>query len=456
MDPTNQELAQIQVLQDALDWAGVQGDLSTMLTETMGTLERVREVPLITRPIWDAKVQALQVPGDPEPGQFGPPPLRPLTPVEQARIESFRRVCHLRVGREPDNPGDGNVLPPVGGALPFPGMGGPGAAMGLPFQTPLPASTRKLKLSAILDPTLEAEVQGLSPQEQTQMYETYRQKFGDFPDSSCDPSPDQLAALSQVIAAGAVPFACFTIFGPHGQRLLRRMTFTGFHLNIATGEWARREQAGPSSYHEWYKCWRVYRTAMLLLQAADAERLDNYSEMIRQQVTQFGDEAWFLVAKADARMRSEHLDRLRRQLRINPEYGFTENSPWSACYAMATKDHQFWTQELSTPATLFLSRNKRLDAAKDEKDGPDSPSKKPRQSNRPARRGYQGEDKSEKDDQGLFIKNRKGIEVCRNYNANRCGSSAAQGRCKQKRSHQCNKCLGPHQAVGCTGKNAGS
>ena len=288
------------------------------------------------------------------------------------------------------------------------------------------------------------------------MYEAYRNKYGDFPGSSCDPSADQLAALSQVIAAGAVPFACFTIFGPHGQRLLRRMTFIGFHLNIATGEWSRREQAGPGSYHEWYKCWRVYRAAMLLLQAADAERLDNYAEMIRQQVTQFGEEAWFLVSKADARMRSEHLDRIRRQLRIAPERNFTEANPWSACYAAATEDHQFWAQELSTPATLFLSRNKRGDHSKEEKESPSSPPKKPKPGSRASRRGYQGEGKSERDEEGRYTRNRKGIEICGNYNLNRCGSAAAQGRCKQKRSHQCDRCLGPHQGLGCDGKNTGS
>ena len=315
----------------------------------------------------------MRVPADPTPGVVGPPGLRELSPVEAARVESFRRVCHLRVGREPDNYGDGQPLP-VGGQIPFPAMGGQAAT--LPPPMPMASASRKLKLSAILDPTLDAEVVGLSAQEQTHMYEQYPQRFGDFPDSNCDPSPDQLAALSQVLAA-------------HGQRLLRKMTFSGFHLNVATGEWTRREQSGPSNYHEWYKAWRVYRTVMLLLQAADAERLDNDSEMIRNQVTQFGEEAWFLVAKADARMRSEHLDRLRRQLRMAPEHGFTEANPWSACFAAATRDHQFWAQELATPATLFLCRNKRLDPKTEkEEQSPTSPKKKHKQGSRPARRGY--------------------------------------------------------------------
>lgn len=44
------------------------------------------------------------------------------------------------------------------------------------------------------------------------------------------------------------------------------------------------------------------------------------------------------------------------------------------------------------------------------------------------------------------------VEGCRNlrlYNGDKCGSKQAQGKCKSKRSHQCNKRLGPHQAIAC-------
>ena len=192
-----------------------------------------------------------------------------------------------------------NIAPAI---LPFPAAGGPHA--GNAGNAPQAATTRKLKLSAILDPTLDAEIVPLPPDEIARMYEDYRTKFGDHPGSDSDPSSDQLAALKQVLASGAVPFACFTTWGPHGQRLLRKQTFTGYQLNVASGEWSKKEQPGPSSFHAWYRCWRVYRTALLLLDSCDPERLDSYAETIRGFVTQFGDECWFLVARADAQMRS--------------------------------------------------------------------------------------------------------------------------------------------------------
>lgn len=51
-----------------------------------------------------------------------------------------------------------------------------------------------------------------------------------------------------------------------------------FQLNVASGERTRREQPGPADFHSWYKIWKCYRTGMLLLEAAEAERLDAYSE----------------------------------------------------------------------------------------------------------------------------------------------------------------------------------
>lgn len=56
------------------------------------------------RPTWDGVVQQLTVPD--VTAQVAPPmalPRRALTPVEEARVESVRRVCNLRVGQAADD-----------------------------------------------------------------------------------------------------------------------------------------------------------------------------------------------------------------------------------------------------------------------------------------------------------------------------------------------------------------
>ena len=273
MDPTEAELAAIVDLDGARAWAGVDGQLWASLQQALGNPDRVREITLISRPVWDAAVGAMRMPG----ATAADPP-RELTPTEKARVESLRRVCILRSGGQPDTLGAPAPVAPAPAANP-------------PGTSPTAAGGRKLKLSAVLDPTLDAEVLVLPQTEVATMYNEYRQKFGDFPTSDSDISPDQLSALSQVLKAGAIPFADFSLFGPYGQRLLRKQTFTAWQLSTATGEWQRREQPGPSDYHRWYESWKVFRTGMLLLGAADAERLDAYAEHVRSYVTQFTDEA---------------------------------------------------------------------------------------------------------------------------------------------------------------------
>ena len=439
MDPTAAELAAITNLNEALAWAGVELELEASLRSALGQPARVREVALIPRSGWDTAVIALQVPSGAAPGPGEPRPTRNLTLVEGARVESFRRVCLLLMGRSPadDIPGTGSVAP-----VPVPPPGPP------------TGGSRKLKLASILDPTLDAEVLPIPQSELQVMYTDYKAKFGDFPGPDVDPSPDQLAALKQVLAAGSPPYADFSIFGPYGLRLLRKQSFTSYTLNVATGEWSKREQPGPSTFHAWYQAFKVLRAALLLLDAVDAERLDAYSELVRGFVQQFGDDAWWIIYRAESRMRSEHLERIRRLLAGDPAFGFTAARPWNASFAGAIKEQDFWTRELVTPATLWLAQHKssaaKAPGGSGSTGGPGIPPPEPAEAKRRARakRKFQGEDLSRKEGD-VYVLNRKGVEICKNYNQGKCGTAAAQGRCEHKRSHQCNICLGPHQAISC-------
>ncbi|CAE7663019.1 Eef2k, partial [Symbiodinium necroappetens] len=288
MDPTETELNAITDLGGVFTWAGVTGFLE--------------------QPAWDAMAAALQVPGpyrvDPEGGS-----------AEDGHPTGLHGHAWASSVAGPGAPASG-------------GQSG--------------AGSRRLKLSAVLDPTLDADVVSLGNLEIQKLYAHYKAKFGDHPSAEADPSADQLASLKQVVAAGSVPYADFSLFGPHGLRLLRKQTFTSYTLNVATGEWSKKEQPGPSSYHSWVEAWKVYRTALLLLETVDAERLDAYAEHVRSFVRAHG--------KAQE----------RRTLHDKPAHGYTAARPWNAVFAAAIRDGDYWTRELVTPATLWL-RNARGD-----------------------------------------------------------------------------------------------
>ena len=319
------------------------------------------------------------------------------------------------------------------------------------WEVPWEADRERLDVSRCqpswTQPCMDAEVMPMDEGEIAQAYDMYRQRYGDFPTPDSDVSKDQLSALRQLLMVGAVPYTDFSLWGPFGQRLLRKQTYTAYQLNPTTGDWLKKEQPGPSSFHEWSKCWKIFRTGMLLLEACDAERLDSYSEMVRNFVGQFGEEAWSFISRADTRLRSEHLDRIRRELRTAAQnYGYQEAHPWAACFAAAVRDSDFWQRELTIPATLFLSRNKRSEAREP---GSPPPARGEATKKRRALRRHAGDDLSKKGSDGKYTHNRKGIEICRLYGEGKCGSSKAQGKCRNNRSHQCDVCLGPHPSSQC-------
>lgn len=79
---------------------------------------------------------------------------------------------------------------------------------------------------------------------------------------------------------------------------------------------------------------------MLLLQAADAERLDSYMDFVKDLNNQFSHECWGIIYKAEVRMRSEYMERIKRDMSSNPRYGFTEASPWSSVFYAATRESE--------------------------------------------------------------------------------------------------------------------
>eukprot|EP00435_Cladocopium_sp_Y103_P068525 s347_g31.t1 len=346
MEPTAEELNTIDTLDAAYDWSGVAQDARTALNQSLGGPTKIRDIIFIGRQVWDTVVARTKGKGPANPD--GSIPDRDLTAVDLARLEIFRRVCFKRVGVAPDTPG---TLGPPAAA--------PSATM--PASVTSAPSGRKLKMSAIVDQTLDAEIQPLTTEAVNKMYEEYRKKYGDVPQPQSEPTSDQLAAVQQLLSTKSAPYIDFAVYGPNGLRLLRKLTFQSISLN-AQGEWQRRELPGPPDWEAWHDIFRVVRTTFLLLEAMTAERLDAYAEHVRQLAMRFGNHCWDLVYTADVHMRSEQFERIRRHLHAHPAHGYTDADPWNAVFAQAIKEDSFWAREVITPATLRLAQAKSIPA----------------------------------------------------------------------------------------------
>ena len=450
MDPTEEELNNITTLDQVADWAGLTNPLKDILIKDLGTPTKLRDIAFITRPVWDAVMILLRIP---VPGATAEDPVteREPTPVEKSRLEIFRRVVMLRMQMKPDTPGDPGV--PKAGVVTTPAQGS-SPAQGSP--------TRKIKMSVVIDPTLDSEVIQLEQTAVSAMYAKYKERFGDHPSPEVEPSIDQLSALAQLIKSGATPYADLSLWGPHGLRTLRKAVFKSYVLNAATGEWSKKEAPGPESIVAWEKCFKTYKAAMVLLEAADPERLESYMEHVKEFHHRFGTTCWGILYRADCRMRAEYMERIRRNLEGEPRHGFTTANPWPAVFAEAIKDQDFWTREVVTPSTLLLARNRSVavglssDSSVESVPERASPKRKNSASPKPkkgkkAKKKYTGEDKSVWDPVAKqYSLNRKGLQICIKFNKGQCGNGKPQSKCPHNRSHQCNLCLGPHQAGQCT------
>ena len=67
---------------------------------------------------------------------------------------------------------------------------------------------------------------------------------------------------------------------------------------------------------------------------------------------------WWIIAAADVRMRSEHMEKLRRRADqayvSNPESGFDPAQPWDWVFALAARGRDFWTAHVKDRADQFM------------------------------------------------------------------------------------------------------
>ena len=114
------------------------------------------------------------------------------------------------------------------------------------------------------------------------------------PRKDVDPTHEQLSVLHAILAAGSAPCADLSVWGLYGNRHRRTFAFEGCVLSN-DGTLRTLELKGPSTYEEWRACNAALRTAMLMLDGATPESLDNYAEHVRRLHQRHGPRAWLLL-----------------------------------------------------------------------------------------------------------------------------------------------------------------
>ena len=440
VDPTPEDLEKITNVSELFAWAAVTAELSAKFFSIVGEVGHIRELVLIPDKEFNDVLDKLE---------------HGLNLMQKTRLRYARRVARLKCGLNPEN-SDGAVGAP------------PGGSDATSHTAPAGSSGRKVKVSTVLDQTCDAEIQSLDPATVRKMFEDYAAGRGDVPHPDVEPTADQLSAFKQVIADDGVPYTDFAVFGPRGARLQKKFTFLSF-VHQPNGEWRKVELPGPPDFNTWWRCFRILKTLLLLLGVVQVEHIDNYGEFIRGLHDTYGSRVWFIIYQADVRMRQEELESTRRHAEASQnKYSGTPlatlssldpKKPWDTVFKLAVSGHckSFWDREVRDNVFMYLSDMKPLAAVTDDgtaqnawaRGNPPPPPNPPgcgatrgRQRsktpprNRPTKRAREADDKSRRNSEGYFTHNRKGIEVCFNWNKGDCPQP-----CPSKRTHQCSGCL---------------
>ena len=468
---------------DIFAWLEATKELEDALTAAMGDPRSLRGWAHIPDSRFEAEVRSLKV------GE------RNLTPAEEGQAGQVARIARSALLARTSSAGGGASLPlMMSGSLAVPGGGGDSSiAAGAPPPVAEPASLGaiKIRLSTVLDQADDTEIKPLTSEELRRLLAEWITHINDGEDPSEDQEAtgEQLAALNFRLRMGGTPFVDFGVWRPHGADLGRALRFAAFFRSPA-GEFQRKELAGPASFAEWDRSWRVFGFAMEVLGAASRTRLCRYRDQVAQLARDYPS-FWWVVACADLTMRRTHLERIRR--RLDSEHAqlgaaglsptFDPKRPWDAAFREAACDSVFWTKEVDKKVIQFSTSQKskgqltdpgfgdlRLEPSSDlgsqgrgrgrsgcdAADGVEVPEKKkarktPQEkswSRNPGSGGAAGKGKGKgknndfKTPEGKYVRDSQGVAICWIWNRAQGGCADP---CMNKRAHVCELCRGAHR-----------
>ena len=202
--PTDAEIANFHTIQSITTWAGVKPEMRAALLAVMGAdiTEVPKSVALTTDKEWDALLAEVRI-GDNE-------DKRPLSFLAKMNLRLFMRTARVVAGIDEDSSRISSA---------------PMAA-----EDRCSVKEEPVKLSQVLDQSWDDMAPALSSEAVKALYEAYKKIFERLPPPAKECTVDQLSAVPFRLKSGVPPYADFSVFGPYGSRLNRRLKLKGLQL----------------------------------------------------------------------------------------------------------------------------------------------------------------------------------------------------------------------------------
>jgi uncharacterized membrane protein YgcG len=221
-------------------------------------------------------------------------------------------------------------------------------------------ASKTIKLSSFISADIDGTAQLMSSEEISSAEAVYKTRLGILPQEAAMPSEEQLSALKFILTNDMTPYVDFALWGPFNRRFIRRKTaMVSFTPDVSDGTWKPSHKlTGPGSFDAWLSNWNVFRTAMVMLEGAEPERLDQYAGFIRELHEKHTSKCWWLIYQADTRLRSERLGRIVRKASVDDAAPIDTKNRWSNAFTKAIDMEaagiaEFWNNEVHRPAGEF-------------------------------------------------------------------------------------------------------
>ena len=139
-------------------------------------------------------------------------------------------------------------------------------------------------------------------------------------------------------------------------RLLRSWKFKTY---VLTPEgYTTKEIPGPANFAVWRSSYRVFKTAMIIMDMISVANLMSYEGMVEKYSVTYP-QAWHLVVIAEDNARAEHAARLKTRLLASlasggsPPAKWDPARPWDYIFRLLIEDERYWREQLHTPALAW-------------------------------------------------------------------------------------------------------
>ena len=488
MDPNPSELSGFTNIQDVNDWIGFtdDGDRKTWssFASALGKPKMIRHVAAAPYTAYMKVVAGWKVPDKVAGATAETEP----TAIELGHAGLLRRISRIMLHLDPDEE-------KVPGAVPSATMAAIPAMIQGAVNAALPAASGSNKIMAnkVIDQGDDTEVAPMDQKEIDKLLEEWkiRENDGEEPTEGEEATSAQLSALYSRTKNGGPCFVDMGIWRPFGNRMGRALRFT-IHTMRPNGTMQPKEVSGPSDFQAWSKSWKVFAFAMSTLKLASRTRLARYHERITELTEEYP-KYWWIICLADIRMRSEYIERKRRQCVKQHADGelpdFDPLRPWDVVFREAASDDKYWAREVDKKVILHLTNlasesqltdegygvlEEAEDPVKQKQKGKKSHGKKRKASSSSEDEGQGRKHKPRKGAKGAKGAGKKGdakkgaakgggkngtiqysngkfakfngLQVCYSWNRQLNGCTEP---CPDGRAHVCELCTGVHRGVQC-------